>query len=40
MPMNQKMQISSGVRGRSVNEGMFMEAVTIDQWLRHIEELI
>ena len=40
MPMNQKMQISSGVRGRSVNEGMFMEAVTIDQWLRHIEDLI
>lgn len=40
MPMNQKMQISSGVRGRSVNEGMFMEAVTIDQWLKHVEEML
>ena len=37
MPMPEKMQISSGVRGRSVNEGMRMEAVTIDQWLKHIE---
>lgn len=37
MPMANKMQISSGVRGRSVNEGMMMEAVTIDQWLKHIE---
>ena len=40
MPMPDKMQISSGVRGRSVNEGMRMEAVTIDQWLRHVEEMI
>ena len=40
MPMPQKMQISSGVRGRSVNEGMRMEAVTIDQWLRHVEEML
>jgi glycosyltransferase involved in cell wall biosynthesis len=40
MPMPDKMQISSGVRGRSVNEGMSMEAITIDQWLRHVEEMI
>lgn len=39
MPMPQKMQISSGVRGRSVNEGMQMEAVTVDGWLKHIMEL-
>jgi glycosyltransferase involved in cell wall biosynthesis len=39
MPMTDKMQISSGVRGRSVNEGMRMEAVTIDQWLAHVEEI-
>lgn len=35
----EKMQISSGVRSRSVNEGMQMEAVTIDDWLKHVETL-
>ena len=39
MPMPQKMQISSGVRGRSINEGMQMEAITVDGWLKHIMEL-
>lgn len=39
MPMNQKMVISNGIRGRSVNEGMGMEQVTIDEWLKHVEEL-
>lgn len=34
-----KMQMSQGIRGRSVMEGMQMESVTIDQWLKHIEEL-
>ena len=34
-----KMVISSQVRNRSVMEGMMMEAVTIDAWLRHIEKL-
>lgn len=33
-----KMQISQGVRGRSVNEGMLMETMTIDEWLKHIEK--
>jgi hypothetical protein len=33
------MQISNAVRSRSVSEGMQMEAVTIDGWLRHIESL-
>ena len=37
--MNDKMQISNGVRSRSVNEGMQMEAVTITDWLRHINKL-
>lgn len=32
-----KMMISNGVRTRSVNEGMPMESMTIDAWLRHIE---
>jgi hypothetical protein len=27
------------VRTRTVNEGMLMEAVTIDDWLKHIETL-
>lgn len=32
----EKMMISNGVRSRSVNEGMPMESITIDQWLKHI----
>lgn len=39
IPAVDKMQISNGVRSRSVSEGMLMEAVTIEQWLRHIKEL-
>lgn len=32
-----KMQISAGIRNRSVNEGMQMESITISDWLKHIE---
>ena len=39
IPVNDKMMISNQVRQRSVIEGMLMEAVTIDQWLNHIEKL-
>lgn len=39
VPTGDKMQISNSVRGRSINEGMLMEAVTIDQWLKKIGEL-
>lgn len=39
IPAAEKMQISNGVRSRSVSEGMLMEAVTIDQWLKHIREV-
>ena len=39
MPINDKMAISNQVRSRSVMEGMKMEAITIDDWLKHIEEL-
>jgi hypothetical protein len=39
IPAADKMAISNIVRSRSVNEGMQMEAVTIDGWLRHIESL-
>ena len=35
----EKMMISNGVRTRSVNEGMPMESVTIDAWLRHITKI-
>lgn len=34
-----KMMISNGVRSRSVNEGMPMETITIDAWLKHISSL-
>ena len=39
-PMNDKMVISNQVRSRSIMEGMRMEAITIDNWLKHIKELI
>lgn len=34
-----KMQISNGIRSRSINEGMQMETMTIDDWLKHIQEV-
>ena len=40
IPSTDKIQISQGIRGRSVNEGMMMEAVTIDDWLEHIEKMV
>jgi glycosyltransferase involved in cell wall biosynthesis len=39
IPINDKMAISNQVRNRSINEGMRMEAITIDAWLRHILKL-
>lgn len=36
---HEKMSISSGVRSRSVGEGMPMESVTIKDWLKHISRL-
>lgn len=39
VPQNDKMVISNQIRGRSIQEGMQMEAVTIDGWLKHIEKL-
>lgn len=36
--INDKMIISNQIRTRSVMEGMQMEAVTIDAWLKHITE--
>ena len=38
-PSQEKMQISQGVRGRSVGEGMLMENMTINEWLSNIEKL-
>lgn len=40
IPDADKMQISNGVRQRVVMEGMQMESVTINEWLRHIESLV
>ena len=39
IPSAEKMQISNGIRQRSVNEGMQMEKVTIDRWLKKVEKL-
>ena len=38
-PASEKMQISQGIRGRSVMEGMQMENMTINEWLQEIEKL-
>lgn len=35
----EKMQISNGVRTRSIGEGMLMEAITVDDWLAKIGKL-
>lgn len=37
--LQDKMQISQQIRGRSVMEGMHMESMTVDEWLDHIERL-
>ena len=39
-PYQEKMNISQGIRGRSVQEGMRMESMTVDEWLKHIEDLL
>ena len=39
MPIIDKMVISNQIRGRSITEGMQMEAVTVDGWLKHIKEM-
>lgn len=38
IPTQDKMYISNGVRSRSVDEGMQMETITIDRWLKKIEK--
>ena len=38
-PSQEKMQISQGVRGRCVGEGMMMENMTINEWLKEVESL-
>jgi len=39
VPNADKMQVSQGIRERSVMEGMEMETITINEWLKHIENL-
>ena len=39
VPITDKMVISNQVRARSINEGMQMEAVTVEGWLKHIKGL-
>lgn len=35
----EKMIISNGIRSRSVGEGMPMESITMDDWLKHVEKI-
>ena len=39
IPDMDKMQISQGVRGRSVMEGMQLESMSVVEWLKHVESL-
>ena len=39
LAVNDKMYISNMVRSRNIQEGMYMEAVTVNDWLAHIETL-
>lgn len=39
IPTQDKMGVSAQVRNRSIMEGMGMEAVTIDEWLKHIDAI-
>ncbi|MBQ6501197.1 MAG: glycosyltransferase family 2 protein [Mogibacterium sp.] len=39
LPITDKMNISNQVRSRSINEGMQMEAITIDNWLKKIKKM-
>lgn len=34
-----KMMVSTAVRNRTVMEGMAMETISLDDWLKHIEDL-
>lgn len=38
-PYQEKVNISQGIRGRSVQEGMHLEKMTVEEWLSHIEKL-
>jgi len=38
-PYQEKVNISQGIRGRSVQEGMRLESMTVEEWLKHIETL-
>lgn len=38
IPMNVKGMILQGLRNRFYGEGMFLEKVTFEQWIKHIEE--
>lgn len=39
VPIQEKMQISQGIRGRQVMEGMQMETLTIDEWLKNLPKV-
>ena len=39
LPFETKMQISTAVRNRAVAEGMLMESITIDDWLKRVKAL-
>lgn len=37
LPVQDKMQMSNSIRARSIGEGMLMESITIDDWLRKVD---
>ena len=38
-PYQEKVNISQGIRGRSVQEGMHLEKMTVEEWLKYVETL-
>jgi hypothetical protein len=39
IPKEQRMQIIVGMKNRFFGEGLFMESITFDDWIKHIQEL-
>lgn len=39
LPYGNKLQIAQGVRNRYFQEGLLVESITFEQWIKHIEEM-
>ena len=39
LPYGNKLQIAQGVRNRYFQEGLLVESITFEAWIKHIEEM-